>query len=98
MTVEAEIGGDVQEETLMMGYGWGAGLGGSLWMVGVLILFIGIVFLVTWAIHGFGQSADRRTDASPRPEPMDILRERFARGEITETEFEQMRRTLGYDR
>ena len=31
-----------------------------------------------------------------RPEPLDILRERFARGEITADEFETAKRVLGY--
>ncbi|MDO8484991.1 MAG: SHOCT domain-containing protein [Candidatus Limnocylindrales bacterium] len=82
----------------MMGYDWGMGLGGWLWMLGGLVVLIGIVVLVVWAMNGFNRAADRRTDPSPRPDPMDILRERFARGEITEAEFEQVKRALGYDR
>jgi len=82
----------------MMGYGWGMGFGGWLWMVGGLILLIGIVVLVAWAIGGATRAADRRTDTSSRPEPLDILRERFARGEISEAEFAQAKRALGYDR
>ena len=35
--------------------------------------------------------------ASPlRPEPLEILRERFARGDITAEEFEAAKRVLGY--
>ena len=82
----------------MMGYGWGEGLGGWLWMLGGLVLLIGIVVLVAWAMRGFNQPADGRSDTSPRPDPTDILRERFARGEITEAEFEQAKRVLGADR
>lgn len=84
---------------MMIGdWGWGMGLGGSLWMVGGIILLVGIVVLVVWAVGGYSRPADRRTDGGPRQEPLDILRERFARGEITEAEFEQAKRTLGYDR
>jgi hypothetical protein len=32
----------------------------------------------------------------PRPEPLDILRERFARGEINLEDFEAAKRALGY--
>ena len=78
--------------------GWGMGFGGGLWMVGGLVLLIGIVVLVLWAIGGYSRAADRRTDSSSRPEPLGILRERFARGEITEAEFEQAKRILGYDK
>ncbi len=84
---------------MMVGdWGWGMGSGGWLWMVGGLVLLIGIVVLVVWAIGGYNRAADRRTDTSPRPEPLDILRERFARGEITEAEFAQAKRILGYDK
>ena len=82
----------------MMGYGWGMGPDGWLWMLGGLIVLIGIVVLVVRGTGGYNRAADRRTDSSPRPDPMDILRERFARGEITEAELEQAKRTLGDDR
>ena len=35
---------------------------------------------------------------SSRPTPNEILRQRFARGEITEQEFQQARKVLGPDR
>jgi putative membrane protein len=97
MTVLAKMGGSVQGERWMMGYGWGMGPDGWLWMLGGLVLLIGIVVLVVRGMGGFDR-ADRRTDTSPRPDPRDILRERFARGEITEAEFEQAKRALGDDR
>ena len=77
-----------------MGYGWGMGPDGWLWMLGGLVLLIGIVVLVVRGMGGFNRAADRRTDTSPQQEPMDILRARFARGEISETEFEQAKRAL----
>jgi len=67
-------------------------------MVGGLALLIGIVVLVVWAIGGNARAADRRTDTRPPAQPLDILRERFARGEITEAEFEQAKRALDTDR
>ena len=78
--------------------GWGMGLGGWMGMVGGLVVLIGIVVIVVWAIGGSSRAVDRRTDGSSRPEPLGILRERFARGEITEAEFEQAKRILGYDK
>ncbi|MEX1173050.1 MAG: SHOCT domain-containing protein [Chloroflexota bacterium] len=77
---------------------WGMGGGGWLWMAGGLVLLIGIVVLVVRGMGGYARSVDRSSDARPRDEPMDILRARFARGEITEAEFEQAKRTLGGDR
>lgn len=82
----------------MMGYDWGMGPDGWLWMLLGLVLLVGIVVLIMRTMRGFNGAADRRTDSAPRPAPMDILRERFARGEITEAEFEQAKRALGDDR
>lgn len=78
--------------------GWGMGSGGWLWMIGGLVLLVGIVVLVVWAIGGYNRAADRRTDPSSATDSLGILRERFARGEITEAEFEQAKRILGYDK
>ena len=79
---------------------WGSGF----WMFAGFLLMIGLVVLIVWAVMriagardqpGAGQGIAR--DAS-RPAPNEILRERFARGEITEQEFEQAKKVLGPDR
>ena len=43
----------------MMVNGWDMGSGGWLWMVGGLVLLIGIVVLVAWAIGGYNRTAYR---------------------------------------
>lgn len=82
------------------GGGW-TGLGGLLFMVGELIVVVGIVVLVVWAVTSFvrpgglgGPSGGPRSDAGSAA--LDILRERYARGEITAEEFEQAKKILGY--
>jgi putative membrane protein len=75
----------------MMGYGTGLGfgLGGMLWMLGGILLIVGLVVLVVWAVSR-ATSANHVTGASPvSTDPLDILRARFARGEITEAEYTQ---------
>jgi uncharacterized membrane protein len=59
--------------------------------------------LIVWAVTSLLRDGRRRGErAAPRdparPSPHEILRERFARGEITEEQFEQMRKVLGPDR
>lgn len=79
--------------TIDWGPGWGWGMG--LWMLGGLALTIGVVVLIVWAVVSVGRRAD---DGGRRPgqTPLDILRERYARGEISAEEFEQAKRILGY--
>lgn len=74
----------------MVGGNWGGGwmwLGG-IWMVLFWVLLIlAIVALVRW-IWGRGGGA------MARPSAVEILKERYARGEIDREEFEQKRRDL----
>ena len=81
----------------MMGYGW-AGGGGGFWMLGGLLLLIGFIVLVVWAVMNISHNGRAPTHDPSRPTPNEILRERFARGEITEQEFEQAKKVLGPDR
>lgn len=72
---------------MMTGFEWGMGLGGWLWMVLGAILLVVIVWAVVSAIPG----RDRR----PVDDAAQILKARFARGEISNEEYEQARRLLG---
>ncbi|MBI2917733.1 MAG: SHOCT domain-containing protein [Chloroflexi bacterium] len=72
---------------------WGAG--GWLWPLGALLMIVfwgliiaGVVLLVRW-LWTAGQSS------APRGEPaLDILKKRYARGEITKAEFDERKRDL----
>jgi putative membrane protein len=81
----------------MMGYDW-AGGAGWLWMLGGLLLVIGIIVLIVWVVMRASRAGEMPTQGSSGPTPNQILSERFARGEITEQEFEQAKKTLGQDR
>jgi putative membrane protein len=72
---------------------------GSEWMFfGPLMMIICVVAVVVLAVllvrwfGGSGQSIDRQSAGKT---PLDILRERFARGEIEKEEFDERRRILG---
>ncbi len=70
---------------MMWGYydGWS-----WLWMAAMMVLFWGGIFaIVVYAIRAF--SGPRGTDQA-----MDVLRRRFASGEITPDEFEKTRKAL----
>ncbi len=79
---------------MMSGIGWGLGLAGWIWMLGGLVLFAGLVALFVRALSG--PAVPRDTGVQRQVSALDTLRERFARGEISEAEFEQARKALGY--
>lgn len=72
---------------MMTGFGWDMGLGGWLWLVMGIVL----VVVIVWALVSAVSTRDRPAveDAAQ------ILKARFARGEISESEYEQARRLLG---
>jgi len=75
----------------MMGYGGGWGFFGVLHMLLWWVLIVlGIVVLVKWLVGGKG---DSRTGGD---RALDILRERYARGEIDKDEFDTRRRDLAH--
>jgi len=71
---------------MMDGWGWGAGiLHNFLWWA---LVILGIVVLVR--LLGGGS---RRAEAPPET-ALDVLKKRYARGEIGQQEFEEKRRDL----
>lgn len=77
----------------MMGWGWSGMIFGPIFMILVLALVIAVaVLLVRW-LGGSSLTATPHQRAARTP--LDILKERFARGEIDKEEFEERRRTLG---
>lgn len=78
----------------MMGYGFDGGALMWIWMLGGLLVMVGLVVLIVWAVVAVSRGGQSREPE--RPTALDILRERYARGEITQQEFEQAKKTLGY--
>ena len=67
------------------GHGWGMGLG---WIIGLIFLLV-IIWVVVKAVNQ-NTGNDRNRDKSP----LDILKERYARGEIDKQEFDQRKKDL----
>lgn len=89
----ALLGGGMMGPGMM---GWGGFGFNPLWWVLMLLFWVliigGIVVLLIWLFRqaqpagiGPGRAVNR---------PLDILRERYARGEITREQYEEMRRDL----
>lgn len=72
--------------------GWGHMIFGGLMMIlfwGAVI--VSIIFLVRWLSGHLGSS---HSPAPTQQTPLDILKERFARGEIDKDEYEERRKLL----
>lgn len=62
---------------------WGMTLGGWIWMV----VWVGALLVMVWLLVAGGRRVER-------DDPLDILRARYARGEISEAEFRHARDLL----
>jgi len=73
-----------------MGWGWGWGMLGAVHMILWWVLIVlGIVVLGKWL---FASKSDGGRSGNSRA--LDILKERYAKGEIGKDEFEQKKRDL----
>jgi uncharacterized membrane protein len=84
----------------MMGYGTGLGfgLGGMFWMLGFVLLIVGLVVLVAWVVSRVTAGDNGTKAPAERNDALDILRARFARGEISEAEYTQAAGVLRSER
>ena len=75
----------------MMG-GWGMGwFGGIFMLIFWVLVLVGLIFLIKWLI----QSTNRvKSDAGGGNSALEILKERYARGEIDTAEFEEKKKVL----
>ncbi len=75
----------------MMG-GWGMGWFGGIFMIVFWILIlVGLVFVIRWLIQATGKKENVGQGGF---RAMEILKERYARGEIDKVQFEDMKRDL----
>jgi putative membrane protein len=76
---------------MMDGYGMGGfGFGGIFMVLWWVLIIVGIVALVKWISTSSGASGRSGADGKA----LDILKERYARGEIDEQEFHKRKRDL----
>tara|TARA_R110002049_G_scaffold22808_1_gene81234 strand:+ start:1155 stop:1388 length:234 start_codon:yes stop_codon:yes gene_type:complete len=75
---------------MMAGYGMAGGFGWIFMILWWVLIVVGIVALVKWM--GTSSESGARKDGGGRA--LDILKERYAHGEIDEQEFQKRKRDL----
>ncbi len=65
----------------VMGFGWGFGL--IVW----LLLLVGIIIGIKWLVTSSGSGVHA-------PTALEILKQRYARGEISEEEYRKMKKEI----
>ena len=81
----------------MMGMGFGLGGFGLIIMLIFWVVIIGLAvwFLSTLFPRATNQASNTSPQAGRTESPLEVLQRRYARGEITKAEYEEMRRDLG---
>ena len=73
----------------MMWWPYGAAMGW--WMVVWMVVFWGgLIALIVWGI----KKLTERDNSTPKRNPLNIAKERYAKGEISREEFEQLKEDL----
>ena len=77
----------------MMGYGLGMGIFGWVWM---LLFWGGLIVLAVWLIRLLFPSTEARRsdDHEASPSAQEILKTRYAQGELTSEQYQEMRQTI----
>lgn len=80
---------------MMHGFGGGMGFGmGFGWIFWLIIIGVAIWAVVRLTNNNSAQHTGFGGPTSPQEMPLDILKKRYARGEITKEEFEKMKKDL----
>jgi len=74
---------------------WHGSYGGG-WpeFVGGILFWGSLIALIAWAIHRVTRRHDTEYQSMSHRTPIDLLKERYALGEITKQEFDDIKRDL----
>lgn len=83
---------------MMYGYGPGGMMGGGFGLIGGvfmlvfwILVIVGVVLLIKWLVD---QAGHGHTGSMPSSQALEILKTRYAKGEITKDEFDRTRQDL----
>jgi putative membrane protein len=69
---------------------WDMPIGMGWWWIFGVVFWGGLIALVVWGVTRL----TKRGDTASKRDPLDIAKERYAKGEITKKEFEQIKKDL----
>ena len=75
---------------------WGAGW----WIIMVIMMLVmlafwgGVIYLIVWGIRKLAERDRAAPGGAEKRNPLEIAKERYARGEISRQEFEQLKKDL----
>jgi putative membrane protein len=66
-----------------------------IWMIPLMIIFWGgIIVLIVWGVKKLGKGKEDDAGIGPKLNPLEIAKERYAKGEISKADFEQIKKDL----
>ena len=74
----------------MMGFGGFGGIGMIFGFIFFILIVIGVIFLIIWLVKRSGYS----TTEKPSTKSIEVLKERYAKGELTKEQYENMKKDL----
>ena len=79
---------------MMDGYGMGGGFGfgGGFMILWWIVIIAVVVMVIKWLTSSYGESGGGSRESNA----LEILKERYARGEIDEKEFQKRKRELSH--
>ena len=72
------------------GMGWWMLFGG----IGMLAFLAAVIVLTVWGIRKLSDRGDSEPKTNAKRDPLEIAKERYAKGEISKEEFEQIKKDL----
>ncbi|MBT1280371.1 SHOCT domain-containing protein [Thermoanaerobacter sp. CM-CNRG TB177] len=76
---------------MMYGWGWGYGIGGFIWSIVWMAIEIGLIVAAIYLIVLLFRGTKNR---NKEKDAIEILKERYARGEISEEEYLERKKRL----